>query len=223
MESHNDTRKYSLHSQEARNHLYHNKGKILGDLSPSVVNYSRGFSPLISACCLHIKDHASTPSPAPSGDVALSFAEPEECKKVETVAHPEDFVSQALQLQVAAFEKLVHAVDADYLDGKLQQKDVVQDYMAHYNSAEKYRRMAAYIKTQEKCGKEQADYRKNAKNATRTFPHSTRVEHHTLIIGFEEILACVSASSQDNFDAELPIGDAALDLGFVFQVSDTRL
>ena len=234
MECHNDPSKYSIHSHEQRSHLLHNKGKVTtekGIHTPSPSPFMEQ-SPLIGIPRLI----PGTPTPElmreipsaiqfsnASGDIPLPFEESEESKKSVFSMKCESFGSQEKALQqLANFQASVKSVKENYLDEKLQQKGILSQYITHTESVEKYKTTAPYLKAKERCEKEQAAYEKKSTSRT-AYHNSLRIESHTLVIGFEDILANIAAAPQENYDAELPIGDASIELGTVLILSKILL
>ncbi|MDR3547021.1 MAG: hypothetical protein P4M11_01870 [Candidatus Pacebacteria bacterium] len=173
-DSHNDTRKYSLHSQEARNHLHHNKGRVQCDISPSLF---KSMTPTPKSVMLGTGEFSAAPSPLLYGDVPLPVENSEgseESKKSAFSSRKESFGSQLALMQLAAFEKLVAAESTnDYLSEKLEHTEIVQDYLTHYSSGDKYKKMAAYARQKVRCGKEQAEYAKDLEAFPRKHPLRT--------------------------------------------------
>ena len=174
MENHNDPSKYNLHSQEQRNHLPHDKGKVVLSKivfhSPSPTPFRNdqliGIQHIISATPIpEIPREVTSAMNAASvlkfskavGDSPLTFVESEETKKSGASSMFESFSGQmSPPHSFPSFQVLVKTVSESYLDKKMKQKEVVKQYLTYIDCALKYRNTVSYLKANERCEKEKA-------------------------------------------------------------------
>ncbi len=111
-----------------------------------------------------------------------------------------------------AFADLVEESDSDFLAEKLCFHHHLVGYKEAVDNQRKYVRTQSYVAMTTHTFKDAEEYRKQPHDSRNDY-YLESVEKRTLVIGMEEVLAYISTTPISDFDTELVISNAFVQLG----------